>query len=307
MKFIIYLACCFGPILLQAAGLNGDAELEAKVFGETLKIKTTNRLAGAIGSFVYKGVEYIDQADHGRELQSAINADWQGQIFGECFNPTEAGTVADGAGPKSSSVLEQISVRDGVLSTRNQMAFWLAPNMSSHGHSAFNQTVLSNHRITKRVSVGHKNFENVLDYKVTYTVPADEVHYKIAIESLTGYMPGKFSVGYTYNAKTKTFDLVEKAPNAEIRKPVVLATSDGTSAMGVFTPDKPAAGCPPVGYGYWSFEKAKATKWNCVFRLYQKEPIKAGDYTYQHYVVFGSLEQCRLAMVGLHEEFFPEK
>jgi len=293
-------------LALYGAGLNGDAELDAVVLGQPLKITTTNRLAGAIGSFVWKGVEFIDQADHGRELQSAINADWQGQLFGECYNPTEAGSVADGAGPKSSSVLEQLSVKDGVLTTRNRMAFWLSPGMSSHGHQAFNQTIVSNHCLTKRVAVGHRGIENVLDYKIIYTVPDDYPHHKITVEALTGYMPPKFSEVYTYSIKNKVLEPFVSGVPGEIRKPVVLATPDGTSAMGVFTPDRPAPGCPPVGYGHFAFPASKVVKWNCVFRIYQAEPIKPGDYTYQLYVVFGTLEDCRRAMVALHQEFLPE-
>ncbi len=292
---------------LGAAGLKGDAELNATVLGQPLKIKTTDRLAGAIGSMVWKGVEFIDQADHGRELQSAINADWEGQLFIECYNPTEAGTVADGAGAKSSSVLEQISVKDGVLETRNRMAFWLAPDMSSHGHPAFNKTVLSNHRISKRVSVGYKQWENVLDYRVTYTLPDDYPHRKITVEALTGYMPPNFSVPYVFNPKTKVLERLSAFPNRETGKPGLLATPEGDAAMGIFTPDRPMAGCPPIGYGLSNFTNSKVVKWNCVFRIYQSEPIKPGDYHYQFYVVFGSLEDCQKTLAGLQQEFAPSK
>ncbi|ELR11362.1 uncharacterized protein ACA1_134290 [Acanthamoeba castellanii str. Neff] len=45
-------------------------------------------------------MQFINAADHGRELQYAIS-----NQYGECYNLTEAGSMNDGAGPTTSSVL----------------------------------------------------------------------------------------------------------------------------------------------------------------------------------------------------------
>ena len=144
---------CLLPALLcaQAPVVSGDAEISGLVGGQPLVIRTTSRLAGAIDSVKWDGVEFIDSHDHGRQLQSALNADVDGVFHVECYNPTEAGSVVDALGPKSTSRLEFLSVKDGLLSTRTRMAFWLAPGMKSHGQLAQNTALLSEHVLAKQV------------------------------------------------------------------------------------------------------------------------------------------------------------
>lgn len=296
LLFLSALAAAQTPVV------SGDAELAGLVGGKPLVIRTTSRLAGAIDSVKWDGVEFIDSHDHGRQLQSAINADVDGVYHVECYNPTEAGSVADALGPKSTSRLEALSVKDGVLSTRTRMAYWLAPGLKSHGHLAQNTELVSNHVLTKQVRIGRPGMDHVLDYKVTFTVPADRPHKYLQFETLTGYMPAVFSEEHRFVAKTESLVSVPRG-NGEIREPIVLSTPSGSHAMGIFTPDRPPAGQPSVGYGRFEFEREKVVKWNCVFRIRQPEPIKPGDYSFQLYVVIGTREDCRRALAALTREF----
>ncbi len=288
--------------LAQAPVVNGDAEFSGFVGGKPLVIRTTSRLAGAIDSVKWTGVEFIDSHDHGRQLQSAINADVDGVYHVECYNPTEAGSVVDALGPRSTSRLEMISFKDGMLSTCSRMAYWLAPGMKSHGHLAQNRELLSNHVLTKQVRIGRPGMDHVLDYKVTFTVPADRPHKFLQVEALTGYMPWSFSEELRFDAKTATLVPLLRQ-DGEQRDPVVLSTPSGSHAMGVFTPDRPPAGQPAVGYGRFKFTHEKVVKWNCVFRIRQAESIKPGDYSFQLYVVLGTREDCRRTLVALAQEF----
>ena len=292
------------PVLAvaQAPVVSGDAELWGAIGGKPLVIRTTSRLAGAIDSVKWNGVEFIDSHDHGRQLQSALNADVDGVFHVECYNPTEAGSVVDALGPKSTSRLEFLSVKDGLLSTRTRMAFWLAPGMKSHGQLAQNTALLSEHVLAKQVRIGRPGMDHVLDYRVTFTVPADRPHKYLQFEALTGYMPAMFSEEHRFDAKTATLVPVPRK-NGEIRDPIVLSTPSGSHAMGVFTPDRSPAGQPPVGYGRFEFEPEKVVKWNCVFRLRQSEPIKPGDHRFQLYVVIGTREDCRRTLAALAQEF----
>ncbi len=286
----------------QAPVISGDAELAGHIGGKPLVIRTTSRLAGAIDSVKWDGVEFIDSHDHGRQLQSAINADVDGVFHVECYNPTEAGSVADALGPKSTSRLEALSVKDGVLTTRTRMAYWLPPGFKSGGHPAQNAELVSNHVLTKQVRIGRPGMDHVLDYKVTFTVPGDRPHKYLQFEALTGYMPAMFSEEHRFDAKTATLVPVPRG-NGEVRDPIVLSTPSGSHAMGVFTPDRPPTGQPSVGYGRFEFESEKVVKWNCVFRRRQAEPIKPGDYSFQLYVVIGTREDCRRALALLSREF----
>ena len=300
MKALLLLlpVCAFA----QTPVVSGDAELAGTIGGKPLVIRTTSRLAGAIDSVKWAGVEIIDSHDHGRQLQSAINADVGGVYQVECYNPTEAGSVVDALGPKSTSRLEFLSVQDGVLTTRTRMAYWLAPGMKSHGHLAFNDRLLSDHVLTKQVSIGRPGMDHVLDYRVKFTVPADRPHTYLQVEGLTGYMPWMFSEELRFDAKTSTLVPLPRQ-NGEQRDPVVLSTSSGEHAMGVFTPYRPPEGQPAVGYGRFQFEHDKVVKWNCVFRLRSPAGIKPGDYAYQLYVVIGTREDCRRTLAALTKEF----
>jgi hypothetical protein len=288
-------------VLAQAPAVSGDAELAGTIGGKPLIIRTTSRLAGAIDSIKWDGVEFIDSHDHGRQLQSALNADVDGVFHVECYNPTEAGSVVDALGPKSTSRLEAISVRDGSLWTRTRMAFWLAPGMKSGGHLAQNTTLLSDHVLNKKVRIGRPGMDHVLDYKVTFTVPGDRPHKFLQFEALTGYMPWSFSEELRFDAKTESLVPLPRQ-DGEQRDPVVLSTPSGSHAMGVFTPDRSPAGQPPIGYGRFKFDHEKVVKWNCVFRVRQPEPIKL-HHSYQLYVVIGTREDCRRTLAALTREF----
>ena len=287
--------------LAQAPAVSGDAEISGTIGGKPLVIRTTSRLAGAIDSVKWDGVEFIDSHDHGRQLQSAINADVDGVFHVECYNPTEAGSVVDALGPKSTSRLEFLSTKDGLLTTRTQMAYWLAPGMKSGGHLAQNTTLLSGHILNKQVRIGRPGMDHVLDYKVTFTVPADRPHKFLQFEALTGYMPWSFSEELRFDAKTETLVPLPRQ-NGEQRDPVVLSTPSGSHAMGVFTPERPRAGQPAVGFGRFKFEHEKVVKWNCVFRLRQDKPIPP-HHSFQLYVVIGTREDCRRTLAALTQEF----
>ena len=300
MRFwLLFLSVLAGA---QTPVVSGDAELTGLIGGKPLVIRTTSRLAGAIDSVKWDGVEFIDSHDHGRQLQSAINADVDGVFHVECYNPTEAGSVADALGPKSTSRLEALSVKDGVLTTRTRMAYWLPPGLKSGGHPAQNTEPVSNHVLTKQVRIGRPGVDHVLDYKVTFTVPGDRPHKYLQFEALTGYMPAMFSEEHRFDAKTATLVPVPRG-NGEVRDPIVLSTPSGSHAMGVFTPDRPPSGQPSVGYGRFEFEREKVVKWNCVFRRRQAEPLKPGDYSFQLYVVIGTREDCRRTLAALTQEF----
>ena len=180
------------------AAVSGDAQIRAKAGPSEIVITTTSRLAGAIHSLKWNGREFIDSADHGRQLQSAANFDMASKFIPETFNPTEAGSRFDGAGPKSTSVLHALTVKGNILATDNQMAFWLRPGEKSFGHPAKNTTPLSRHYVKKTVTIGMHGLPNAIGYDVTFTIPKGEHHHYAQFEVVTGYMPPEFSKFWIY-------------------------------------------------------------------------------------------------------------
>jgi len=294
------LTLLVGLEAFEAPPPDGNATIRAKAGASEIVISTTNRVAGAIHSLIWNGKEFLDSSDHGRQLQSASSFECDKDGISETFNPTEAGSLADGAGDGSSSKLLRIRARGAELETTVQMAFWLQPGEVSQGHLARNQTVLSNHLVSKCVHIGHKSLPHVIEYTVTFTLPKGEKHTFAQFEALTGYMPAEFGRFWKYDAsKLKPLD---DGPG-EQGLPVVLATESGTHAMGVYSPDQPSRGYEMAGYGRFRFPPQRVNKWNCVFRLREPKGLKPGDYRYRMFVLVGNLEDVRTTLDALHKEF----
>ena len=273
----------------------GDGVLRAPVGTSELVIVTSARFAGAIHSLTWGGVEFIDCADHGRELQSACSANLglPGPFWAEAWNPTEAGSRRDGAGPASTSRLLAYATTGATMRTATQMAYWLNPGERSSGHPALNTNPLSDHVLRKQVRIGGPGGSNVLDYVVEFVVPAGEPHSFIQFEALTGYMPERFGTFWTFDPATGDLVPLSDGPG-EQPKPVILATADGAHAMGIFA--RPAPGARGPGYGRWRFGPQRVTKWNAVFRVADADGVPAGAYRFQLHVPVGSLEEVRAAL-----------
>jgi len=282
--------------------VSGESQIEGAGGAQGLRIRTTDRLAGAIHSLHWQGREFIDSTDHGRQLQSACSFDLArpGEFWAECYNPTEAGSRRDGAGPRSSSRLLQSKRGPNWLETRTQMAFWLQPGEASEGRPALNTTSLSPIELTKRVTIGWKNLPQVVDYRVIFHLPASERHTLAQFEALTGYMPAEFDTFWKLNPGTGDLQPLDDGPG-EQPWPVILATSDQRSAMGIWAPRQESHPTLVPGYGRWRFARERVVKWNCVYRVRDLQQVPAGDYSFQMYVPVGTLEEVRKMLKALGE------
>lgn len=282
---------------------SGNAVIRGRYGPSDIVITTTPRLAGAIHSLRWNGQEFIDSHDHGRQLQSAASFDSGSsqEFWAECFNPTEAGSRADGVGDHSSSKLLRMHAEGPELQTTTQMAFWLAPGEKSSGRPALNSQVLSEHLVAKRVRIGYKQLANVIDYQVTFTVPREERHRYAQFEALTGYMPADFEKFWTFRPASGNLEPLSDGPG-EQQFPVVFANRDGTHAMGIFSPDQPSPGYKHAGYGRFRFQPQKVVKWNCVFRERDTQGIAAGDRRFRLFVAIGTQEAVRQTLTELVSE-----
>jgi hypothetical protein len=269
-----------------------------------IAITVTERLAGAVDSLRWNGKEFIDSTDHGRQLQSACSFDCgkPGPFWAECFNPTEAGSRRDGAGPTSSSKLLSLHATANELRSVVRPAFWLAPGETSSGRAALNDAVLSNHRIAKRVRIGRPGLPQVVEYEVTFTVPPGERHRYAQFEAVTGYMPAEFATFWTFRPATHELQPLDDGPG-EQEFPVVFATLDNQYAMGVYSPDQPSRKFPRAGYGRFRFAAERVVKWNCVFRELLDGGVAPGDYRYRAYIAVGTLDEVRRSLTALLAEF----
>jgi hypothetical protein len=294
---------CVGAVEPRGAP-DGNAVIRGKFGSSDIVVTTTERLAGAIHSVRWDGKEFIDSLDHGRQLQSASSFDCASpnEFWAECFNPTEAGSRADGAGRRSSSKLLSLSAEGPELRTTTQMAFWLAPGEESSGRPALNDKTLSDHVVSKRVRIGYRNLANVIEYGVTFTVPRGQRHTFAQFEALTGYMPFEFRRFWKLRPESGAIEALDDGPG-EQPCPVVFATDEGTHAMGVYSPDQPSPGFEQAGYGRFRFQAERVVKWNCVFRARDVKGIAPGNYRFRLFVAVGALDDVRTALGALMREF----
>ena len=287
--------------LAAAPVTNGDAVIRAPAGDSEIVIKTSSRMAGAIESLQWGGKEFLDHADHGRELQTC----WNGNagiepIADETFNPTEAGSLDDGAGTSSSSRLLELPAHGNQLETYSQPAFWLSPTETSGGKPARNKTIVSNDRLRKQVVIGCTNLPHAIDYQVTVSLALEDHDTRCIIEALTAYMPPEFEQFQVFDAQTGKLGPVDDGPG-EQPLPLVFSTTDGKYAMGVFAraPMTPGVEHGP-SYGRWRMKEFKVVKWNCVFRLQNPDGL-SGDFTYHIFVAVGSLEDVRTTLTALQK------
>jgi hypothetical protein len=291
---------CSSGLANEVAAVSGDATLSIDAGDSKIVIKTTSRLAGAIDSLTWSGQEFVDSYDHGRQIQSAATFDCArpGEFWPECFNPTEAGSSRDGVGKTTTSRLLQLESSPKSLFTQVQMAYWLAPGETSSNRLAINDKPLSDHRLTKRITLGKYDSPHLIDFEITFTVPSHEHHKLGQFEALTGYMPPVFTKFYAVDLKTGERTQLSDGPG-EQAQPLVFATPSGSHAMGVYSPDQPSKGYEHAGYGRFKFEQENVVKWNCVFRERKNDRIPTGDYRFNVVVAVGDLETVTQALSSI--------
>ena len=292
------------PTMIFAADPDGNATIRGTAGSSEIVITTTARLAGAIHSLTWNGKEFIDSFDHGRQLQSASNLDCATPITGETFNPTEAGSRDDDVGQKTTSRLLFLRAEPHALQTVTQMAFWLAPGEKSGPNLAKNTTVLSDHLLTKRVTIGYKNLPHVISYDAAFGLPIGERHTEAVFEALTGYMPPEFEKFYQFNPQSGELEPLttpDFPDSKEDALPLVFAVPGGTHAMGIYAPPQPQPNVTGPTYGRFRFPAEKVVKWNCVFRLRNPAGIAPADYPFRMFVLVGDLDTVRNSLRELHK------
>lgn len=295
-------SCLASPLLILLTGIfapmpASDLLISGPVHGATLTIRASARTAGAVDSLTWQGREFINSYDHGRELQSAGSFDG----YGECLNPTEAGSEKDGTGAAATSRLVTSKVSAQSLETTVEMAFWLAPGAlyprgcGSHAdfRQAKNESARSRDLLVKRVEIGVPGVPDAISYDVTFETAED--HETAVFEALTAYLTPEFSDFFTWNPASGLLAALSDGPG-EQPLPVIFSTPDRNFAIGVYVPDLPRAARSAAGYGRWRFNGNpqiagwNTVKWNAVFR---EKPAPRGRYRYRCYVAVGALEDVQ--------------
>lgn len=270
------------------------------VDGDELTLTVSRRFGGSVESVRWRGKEFINTWDHGREISYA----WWLDDGGDCLNPTEPGSSRDYKSLDSTSrLLEVCSPAEDTLSTKTQPAYWLSPGESDSAGRACSKVIdspLTNQFIEKTIQIGYRGLDNVIVFDAVLTLR--DSHKSNGVEIPTGYLTYEFNRFWRYDPRSGELTRAESDPitgpwafQQANKLPPILSTRDGAYAMGAYTDE------PIQEYGIYSNHANDArdltNKWNIVVRT---QPAPAGTYTYRSFAIVGTLEDVQAAMTKLY-------
>ncbi len=288
------------PLLLAAVALIAPPTWAAtpppiasatwRIGAEPLRLQAGHGFAGAISSIRYRGREFIDASDHGRELQGAIQFG-----AGECLNPTLAGASRDPPGLSSSELLS-VSAGPALYRAATRMAFWARPGAScslgpgAQGHG-LNQSAVSDLVYSQEMTPGFEGHANAVLDRISIHNPHNRP--PASVEALTGYMPAVFDSFSLYDVQSGGFRALPASAEApgEVDGPLVLSTSNGGAAMGIV--GLRATADPR----YAAFHSSEVGKWSLVY--HEASPFQAGEHRYVCVWVIGTRQEVEATLADI--------
>ena len=243
---------------VRAAAAAPLAAATWRIGEEPLRLAAGPGFAGAISSIRFRGREFLDAADHGRELQGAVQFG-----SGECLNPTLAGASRDPPGRSSSQVLS-IQVSPSRYRAATRMAFWNRPGEPcalgpDERGVALNRSDVSDLVYSQDMTQGYMGHPDAVLVRIGVANP--HARPPASVEALTGYMPPDFDTFILYDPQADGFREEDALRNrsGERDDPLILSTADGRSAMGVIGLSTSTAP------RYAGFHSAAVGKWSLVY------------------------------------------
>lgn len=291
---MVILSSAFG-VPQVFADANGDAQISGDFDGSAIVIKTSDWLAGAVSSLKWKGLEYVDSKDHGREIQYA----WTFDSKGECNNPTEAGSSGGG----NSKLISLTVNAPNKLSTISNPAFWEPPNFKNPNHNCSvsnggNTTLVSDNTLKKTVTIGALGIPNLISFHGEITIP--QGHQKINWETPTGYHNGVLSHFFTFDPESQKMEPVTLpggyGTNTRVSSPAIIeSTGDQGHAIGVFAPPMPGSNPPGGSYALFSWF-TDLQKWSVNYPSAFTNTQPNTTYTFDTFIAIGTVDQVKTAL-----------
>lgn len=318
---IVALSLCAA---LNARAALGDATISATdpVFGE-ISVQTSSRFAAAVSSIQWDGKEFINNWDHGRQLQ--LNA----QFFnrGECYNPYEAGSQEDFKLLTTSARVLSLTASGNTLSSSTQMAWYLPrrqnprPDLGDYcGDPRFwlplpgNETQYtgqpSPYRVDKSVTIGYHHggvdIPNVIEYSSQLYIPEQVLK---GLNNVTVVMPFEFSSIRSYDVVSKSYRNIRLLAGEDDNIKVA-ATADGKYALSYYVPELLQPYSSVSDASWWRVVPPDPLfpdlDFPCVhvgsFNRY--DAFNGPGYTYDRaFIVLGNLDQVKSTLATLHNQF----
>jgi alpha-tubulin suppressor-like RCC1 family protein len=304
-----------GLAAVARAQVSGDATITGAVLGNTLTLKTSTQFGAGISSIVWRGKEFVNNYDHGRQFST--NASFFNRY--ECYNAYETGSKEDGQKTTSSARVLSLNASGNTLNSSTQMCWYLSTIYPRDGYGdecgdpAYYLPAppytgpLSNYILHKTVTIGFAGISNVIEYLDVLTIP--EVVQKGVIQ-MTIVLPWDFSTLLTYDIFSKGYRPIHTY-GGEDEAVKVVTTADGNYAMGYYTPEllQPYGTGGDGGYR-WGLVPPDPVHYPdptfaCAglggeFRFESSGPANKAN---RSYFVVGNLEEVRSGLSALHSYF----
>jgi hypothetical protein len=218
-----------------------DCERLQVLRGSEVAIAANTVAGGSIARLEWNDMQFVNAHDYGRQIQTAINFEPQGEID----NPTEAGSKygCPGVMPlgrAQGSPLLSLK-RSNRLKTLETVTAPLQWNPDLFGGDADHPVVWSG-TISKKIELDYQGFPNRIKWTTRVGFPRDRDH--LGIEMVTAYLRGMFNTFHiwTYNPETGRARFAQKTPSKnactsqqrENIRGVIISTEDGAYALGAY-------------------------------------------------------------------------
>jgi alpha-tubulin suppressor-like RCC1 family protein len=308
-------------VAVSHAQVNGNKTISATdpVFG-TISVSTSTQFAGAVSSIKWRNKEFINNWDHGRQLQL------DSQFFNRyiCYNPYEAGSFDDGKSSTSTSRLLSITASGNRLEATTQMAWYYTYHESYNPADycgdpaqwlacpAYNGP-LSNYKVHKTITIGFAGIPNVIEDLVDQSIPEPV---RMGSDVLVAVVNYDFSSMRSWDVVSKDYRNVRALAGIDDRIKVV-STPDGNYAMGWYAPEL-LQRYGIDGVANWWFVVPPTMAYPDPNNPSQPDPNYAcvhfgsanrydnfgpGTTFDRAYLVVGNLEQVRTGLASVHLQF----
>ncbi|HEV2803331.1 MAG TPA: hypothetical protein VGW57_00235 [Chthoniobacterales bacterium] len=222
--------------------------------------------AGAITSLKLGNVEFVDNTDHGRQIQSAIQLNGHG----EYYNPNEAGALDDQDFSSSTSDLLGLNIpSSNRLMTMTDMAYWFVKSSPLLSPQQQAQTIpyanaqpdgqLTQFWLQKDVTISPSGLPgNVIEYISTFqpsqNSPPETVTSSIASAPGVYLKYPDFSEAWTYDLATRTLLQHHDANGEDDMIKVMIRPSSplGPLALSAYAPEYlQPYGQSSAKFGWW--------------------------------------------------------
>lgn len=294
-------------ILGSVCGSSVQAESRAnptdyRVSNAAISIGISKRDAGAVSSIFYDGHEFVNDFDHGRQLQAA----WVYNEMGEAYNPTEAGNYDDDRKRTSTSELLSVNVDRGRIITENHPAYWWRPGRGVNEESVTKDT------LKKTITLGYRGNRHIIVFDASITISPElsgPPIKKIRVEGPAFYTDWMLTEHYQLDRRNGSVEKISMRQadktgrmndrmrlNPERQLIPILSSPDGRYAVAVYTPQ---------AEGFWAYSSYvipahdPAGSCNKVSTRFRHPAETGRTYSYRTFIMVGNLETVKNAAMSI--------